>query len=109
MKHSITTFFVSATMLLASCNQKENPNPVNYSGPMREGENVTMLYAEKDMLKMKLIGKKVLEFENGDREFPEGLFMEFIVKPESLRVRLLRTTRISSSANTNGAGAVMWR
>jgi len=64
-------------VLLASCTQKENPDPVNYSGPMREGENVTMLYAEKDMLKMKLTGKRVLEFENGDREFPEGLFIEF--------------------------------
>lgn len=48
-----------------------------YSGPVREGENVVMLYAEKDVLKMKMIGKKVLEFENGDREFPEGLFLEF--------------------------------
>ena len=36
-----------------------------------------MLYTEKDMLKMKMMGKKVLEFENGDREFPEGLFLEF--------------------------------
>jgi len=62
---------------LASCSTKENPDPVAYSGPMREGENVTMLYAEKDILKMKMTGKKVLEFENGDREFPEGLFLEF--------------------------------
>ncbi|MEI9918753.1 MAG: LPS export ABC transporter periplasmic protein LptC [Bacteroidota bacterium] len=77
MKISTTILFFSAVMLLASCSQKENPDPINYTGPVREGENVTMLYAEKDMLKMKLIGKRVLEFENGDREFPEGLFIEF--------------------------------
>jgi len=71
------TFFIVTTLVLASCDKKENPNPVAYNGPMREGENVTMLYAEKDILKMKLTGKKVLEFENGDREFPEGLFIEF--------------------------------
>jgi LPS export ABC transporter protein LptC len=44
---------------------------------MREGENVTMLYAERDILKMRMKGKRVLEFANGDREFPEGLFLEF--------------------------------
>ena len=64
-------------IFFASCTQKENPNPVSYNGPIRQGENVTMLYTEKDVLKMKMIGKKVLEFENGDREFPEGLFLEF--------------------------------
>ena len=77
MKHSIPLIIVLAISVLASCDKKENVTPVIYNGPMREGENVTMLYAEKDLLKMKLIGKKVLEFENGDREFPEGLFLEF--------------------------------
>jgi len=77
MTRSIPIFLISSILALASCTQKENPDPVSYSGPMREGDNVTMLYAEKDMLKMKLIGKRVLEFENGDREFPEGLFIEF--------------------------------
>lgn len=64
-------------LFFASCDRKENPNPVVYNGPTREAENVTMLYTEKDILKMKMMGKKVLEFENGDREFPEGLFLEF--------------------------------
>jgi LPS export ABC transporter protein LptC len=79
MKHLINSFFfVSITlMFLTSCDQKETTAPANYSGPLREGENVTMLYAEKDILKMRMKGKRVLEFENGDREFPEGLFLEF--------------------------------
>jgi LPS export ABC transporter protein LptC len=65
-------------MTLVSCDEKKGPEVgVVYNGPKREGENVTMLYTEKDMLKMKVTGKKVLEFENGDREFPEGLFLEF--------------------------------
>jgi len=78
MKHLILSLCVSAiTVAFTSCDRKENPNPVNYSGPMREAENVTMLYAEKDVLKMRMTGKRVLEFENGDREFPEGLLLEF--------------------------------
>ncbi len=69
---------LTAMALLASCEEpKGNQTAVVFNGPMREAENVTMLYTEKDMLKMKVTGKKVLEFENGDREFPEGLFLEF--------------------------------
>ncbi len=36
-----------------------------------------MLYAEKDRIKTKLIAKRILEFKNGDQEFPEGLYLEF--------------------------------
>lgn len=66
-------------MLVAlwACNRKDAVAPALYNGPNREAEDVTMLYAEKDKLKIKLTGKRVLEFENGDREFPEGLFLEF--------------------------------
>lgn len=80
---SISFFTITRIVCLAgmfcfaSCDRKENPNPIVYNGPVREAENVTMLYTEKDILKMKMVGKKVLEFENGDREFPEGLFLEF--------------------------------
>ncbi len=81
MKHPVHMFsviLVAAATTLSSCDRsKENPDPVLYSGPLREAENVTMLYAEKDVLKMRMTGKRVLEFENGDREFPEGLFLEF--------------------------------
>jgi LPS export ABC transporter protein LptC len=74
----ITRMFCVATMFFfASCDRKENPDPMVYNGPMREAENVTMLYTERDVLKMKMTGKKVFEFENGDKEFPEGLYLEF--------------------------------
>jgi LPS export ABC transporter protein LptC len=76
LKQLVIIFFVF--LIATSCDKgKENTEPVLYSGPLREAENVTMLYAENDMLKMRMTGKRVLEFENGDREFPEGLFLEF--------------------------------
>lgn len=75
MTRFVYIFIIALTAI--ACDRKENPNPILYSGPMREAENVTMLYTEKDVMKMKMIGKKVLEFDNGDKEFPEGLFLEF--------------------------------
>jgi LPS export ABC transporter protein LptC len=76
MTRSVTLLLL-VTMFFFSCEEKKNLAGINYTGPMREGENVNMLYTEKDVLKMKLTAKKVLEFDNGDREFPEGLFLEF--------------------------------
>lgn len=44
---------------------------------MREAENVEMLYTEKQLLKVKMQAPKIFELQNGDRDFPEGLYLEF--------------------------------
>ena len=36
-----------------------------------------MLYSEKEKVTIKLQARKVSEYQNGDRNFPEGIFMEF--------------------------------
>lgn len=64
-------------LLLLSCSKKEAAQPVEYTGPLREAENVDMLYTEKDRIKVKLQTKRILEYKNGDREFPDGLHLEF--------------------------------
>jgi LPS export ABC transporter protein LptC len=63
--------------LLASCETRENAKPAVYEGPITEGEQVQLLYVEHDVLKLKVNAKKIQEFVSGDREFPEGLYMEF--------------------------------
>ncbi|HLZ16005.1 MAG TPA: LPS export ABC transporter periplasmic protein LptC [Cyclobacteriaceae bacterium] len=63
--------------LLCSCTAKEKPKPVIYNGPLRRAENITLHYAEKEKVKVILQAKKVNEFQNGDREFPEGIYLEF--------------------------------
>ncbi len=62
---------------LFSCGSKEKPKPIIYDGPLRQGENITMHYAEKEKVKVVLQAKKANEFQNGDREFPEGIYLEF--------------------------------
>jgi LPS export ABC transporter protein LptC len=69
-------FWLLATFLV-SCTAKEKPAPIIYDGPLRQAENITMHYAEKEKIKVILQAKKVNEFQNGDREFPEGVYLEF--------------------------------
>jgi LPS export ABC transporter protein LptC len=64
-------------IVTTSCETRENAKPAVFEGPITEGENVELLYVEKDVLKLKVNAKKIHEFATGDREFPEGLYMEF--------------------------------
>lgn len=63
--------------MAAACIKQETVKPVLYEGPLRVGENIDMFYTEKEMLKSKVKAAKILEFQSGDREFPEGIFIEF--------------------------------
>ncbi len=73
------TIFLLVAVLVGAvgCSSKENAVPVQYDGPLTEADDVEMLYTEKDMIKVKLDAKKVNELQNGDREFPEGIYLEF--------------------------------
>jgi len=62
---------------LSSCISKEKPKLIIYDGPLRQAENIVMHYAEKEKVKTILTAKKFNEFQNGDQEFPEGIYLEF--------------------------------
>lgn len=63
---------------IVSCTPEENSKqPVVYDGPLREAEDITMYYTEKNLMKVLIKAKKINEFQNGDSEFPEGIFLEF--------------------------------
>jgi LPS export ABC transporter protein LptC len=72
LRHWILLFF-----FLFSCDAKEKAKPIVYNGPLKQAENIFMHYTEKEKVKTILQAKKVNEFQNGDREFPEGIYMEF--------------------------------
>ena len=72
------TFRVTIFLLLTfGCSTKQVSEPVEYRGPLREAMDIDMLYAEKDRIKVKMIAKRILEFKNGDQEFPDGVYLEF--------------------------------
>lgn len=65
------------TLLLAGCDNATNSAPVAYDGPLTEGEDIEMLYTERETIKLKMIAKKINELQNGDQEFPAGIYIEF--------------------------------
>jgi LPS export ABC transporter protein LptC len=62
---------------ILSCTPEEHAKPLVYEGPLKEAEEITMYYTEKNLMKVLLKAKKINEFPNGDSEFPEGIFIEF--------------------------------
>lgn len=64
-------------ILLFSCTPSETSQPLEYTGPLKEAEKVEMFYTEMDIIKTKMFAQKYFEYENGDREFPEGIYLEF--------------------------------
>jgi LPS export ABC transporter protein LptC len=61
----------------AGCGGGETKEIIEYKGPLSEIENVELFYSENDRVKVKMTADLMYEFENGDREFPKGVFMEF--------------------------------
>ncbi|MBS1506439.1 MAG: LPS export ABC transporter periplasmic protein LptC [Bacteroidetes bacterium] len=68
---------VGLSFALVSCVSKETTKIVEYEGPLRQAENMVMYRTEKEKMKVILQAKKFNEFQNGDQEFPEGLYIEF--------------------------------
>lgn len=69
--------FAAVIPLLVSCDQSDLKEPLIYDGPLQILENVELYYTEDNMVKVKMIAAMVYEYENGDREFPKGIYLEF--------------------------------
>ena len=59
------------------CSEEKPKIKEEYKGPVIEGENVTTLYTDSAILKIKLFAKVQYEHQNKDREFPKGLDVDF--------------------------------
>ena len=69
--------FLSLIALLAACDDTGNKEILLYEGPLQEVEDIELYYSENDHVKVKMLADLVYEFQNGDREFPEGIYLEF--------------------------------
>ena len=69
-------FCIAFIIALCSCTKTEFNEPVEYKGPLREGENVELYSSENERVKSKLSAELFYEFENGDMEFPKGMYVE---------------------------------
>jgi LPS export ABC transporter protein LptC len=69
--------FILFVFLISGCNSPETKELLEYKGPVSEVEDVELYYSVNDKVKVKMLADVLFNFENGDREFPEGVFMEF--------------------------------
>jgi LPS export ABC transporter protein LptC len=66
------------SIALFSCETNEEVLKVEtYEGPLLEVDGVTTLWSDSAVVRIKLLADKQFEFENGDRQFPEGIYIEF--------------------------------
>lgn len=67
------------TIVMGACDETSDQLEKKqvYDGAVRSAEKVEMYYSEDASKKIKLIADKLLEFKEGNREFPDGIFLEF--------------------------------
>lgn len=69
--------FIFLSALTCGCNSPDSKELLEYKGPVSEVENVELYYSENDKVKVKMVADLLYTFENEDREFPKGVYMEF--------------------------------
>lgn len=71
--------FLGIMSLLASCDSEmsEQAEKTIYQGPLRTLDDATIFHSDSGRLKAKVFAKKILNFQNEDREVPEGMFITF--------------------------------
>lgn len=83
-----STTLVWLLLVTSGCLKQEAAKPVAYEGPQRIAEHISMFYTEREVVKSKVEAAKILEFLNGDREFPEGIYIEFYSETGTLQSTL---------------------
>lgn len=73
-------------LLLASCRQHttkvEDIKP--YTGPIIEVDNIETLFSDSAEIRLRMRAPKQLEFADGNREFPKGIYLEFFDENQKL-------------------------
>lgn len=61
-----------------ACSSDElNTEPVVYDGPLVQADSIRTLYSDSAIVRVMVEAPKQYQFESGDQEFPEGIYIEF--------------------------------
>jgi LPS export ABC transporter protein LptC len=79
MKNHSLTHLLFFFIIVFGCGRKadETLEFQEYTGPVIEIGPAVNYYSDSAVVKMRMEAPRQLEFGNGDREFPEGLYLEF--------------------------------
>jgi LPS export ABC transporter protein LptC len=69
-------------LLLFACDDENRDADTfkEYEGPVMEASDIEMFYSDSAVVRIRLTADRQLEFTDGDREFPEGIYIEFYDK-----------------------------
>lgn len=73
----IFTFFLLIGALLSCKPGLEKQEIIEYDGPLLEADHIQTMYSDSAVVRVRLSADKQFELQNGDREFPQGIFIEF--------------------------------
>lgn len=71
--------FIGILFVLIACdeNRKDLLKEEVYEGPIMDMDSISTLMTDSGKLVLKLTAPRQVDFENGDREWPEGLYVEY--------------------------------
>ena len=93
--------------LILSCSdtQEQLDEREVYDGPFHEFEGLEVWYSDSAVVKLMLQADKVLKYENGDEEYPEGIYLEFYGK-DTVTTSTLKADKAYYSIDTDEYRAV---
>ncbi len=70
-------FFLCCGASLVSCSDEKMIKPDPYEGPVMELYDFETFFSDSARLKIRFTGAYEYELQNGDKVFPEGVYLEF--------------------------------
>ncbi len=101
----IILFWSVSLMLACSDTQQQLDEREVYEGAFHEFEGLELWYSDSAVVRLMVQAEKVLEYENGDQEYPEGIYIEFFNK-DTIKTSTLRADQAFYSAETDEYRAV---
>ncbi len=89
-KSLIFTALILISAFLLSCGGEDFTKKtfIPYEGPISIIDNIELTFSDSAKVRVELLAKKQFEFVNGDRTFPEGIYIEFYNDEEILETTL---------------------
>jgi LPS export ABC transporter protein LptC len=106
---AITRTFILfiAVGLWSSCSdtQQQLDEREVYEGPFHEFEGLEVWYSDSAVVVLMMQTEKVMRYENGDEEYPEGVYIEFYNK-DTVKTSTLQADQAYYTAETDEYRAV---
>ena len=72
-------YLILSVFLFTACTTEQNSleEMEGYQGPFKELDDARILYSDSAKVRLMVEADAILEYENGDQEYPKGIYIEF--------------------------------